>query len=117
MIILNAHMWPHGNQAQAYELLHATITNQSSPGDLKDSYFAHVLSRPAEGLGVLGFEADVEVRDHERSHGFGTLLMSILAAAVSNDPEKGVFIPPSRTLVRLTLQDVAAFQVALKART
>lgn len=117
MIIVSANVWPGGSQAEAYELLHASISNQGPSSTGGESFIAHVLSRPNKYTGVEGFEADVEVSGHRHSAGFAPLLMSILAAAWSTDPDKGIMIPPSRALARLTLTDVHEFTQLLKGRS
>lgn len=121
MIILTATMWPGGNQERSYELLHATIENRTRlEDDLKanaDRYMAHVCSRPNRWLGVSGYEADVEVRNHKRSDGPAVLLMSVLNAANSVDVNKGTFMPEARQLARVTIKDAADFERRLRARS
>lgn len=115
MINVVATMWPRGNAAEAYELLHATISNRSELDDANESYMAYVLARPNVWMGIGGYEADVEVKDHKRAAGFAPLLMSVLNAAhVTVAP---IALPPARALARMTIQDAADFERRLKART
>lgn len=116
MILVTAHMWPGGNAGAAYELMNATITNNGGGSSTAagDSYFAHVLARPAPHIGCEGYEADVEVRDHKRERGLAPLLISVLAAA--HDSGDAMSAPPSRTLARLVLKDIDAFNEQLKGR-
>lgn len=115
MIVVTATLWPRGNQSQSVEILNATISNTSSPGDAAESYSAHVLARPNLDKGCIGFEADVEVREHLYQNGFTPLLISVLAAAMKDDHD--IFIPPSRALNRATLREIIEFDQRLKGRT
>lgn len=116
MIVVQATMWPRGNQAQSYELLHASINNKTELGDEEESYFAHVLSRPKPFGGILGYEADVEVRGHKPQDGFAPLLMAVLGAAYSTDQDASIIIPPARLIARLNLEDLAEFNKRITAR-
>lgn len=117
MIIVNAQMWPKGSQAESYELLNATITNQGQgTHQNQNNYFSHVLTRPNHFIGCVGYEADVEVHDHKRSDGFVPLLMSVLHAAHQDNSEQSFFIPQSRVVARLSLTDMYAFEQRLKGR-
>lgn len=101
MIIVTAEMWPQGNQAAAYEILTASVTNNGAAADIKPvgpdhfQYLATVLSRPDHNYGTPGFQADIDVPNFEGKQGFIRLLMSILAAAISDDKDEGILIPPS----------------------
>lgn len=114
MIVLTAQMWPQGNEGRAYELLNMTISNQGT-SETGDSYFSHVLMRPAPHIGIFGYEADVEVKDHKRENGLAPLLIAVLAAAATD--KNDLHVPPSRTMERLVLQDVEQFALKLKGRT
>lgn len=117
MIVVTATMWPLGSQAQSYEMLTTTITNTTADElATRDSYSAHVISRPNKFLGIEGYEADVEVRDHERSRGLTPLFMAILGAAHQTDSSKGVILPAANTLARMTIQEIAEFEDRLKGR-
>lgn len=122
MIVVNATVWPGGSEAQAYELLCATISNRSTIRDRLESYHAHVLSRPNKHFGVIGYEADVEIREHRRADGFAPLLCSILGQAAgqcpsaSNQNIAGVVLPSARTLTKVTIEDAAAFERRLRER-
>lgn len=115
MIVLSATVWPLGNQAQSYEVLNVTLTNESPPHSETENYYAHVLARPAQFRGLEGYEADVEVRGHQFRDGFPTLLMSVLNAAHSKDG-KGLILPPARQLARLDLVDAHQFEELLRGR-
>lgn len=126
MIILTATMHPHGNPAQAYELLHATIENRTRIEDFDprggidqatERYLAHVLSRPNRWIGVSGYEADVEVKGHRRADGPAPLIRSVLHAAVNEDGSSGFVLPEARRLARVTIEDAAAFEQRLRARS
>ena|SRR3974390_2857351 len=113
MIIITGQLWPGGNQTQAKELLHATISNQSGLADSSD-YFAHVLARPHEGLGVTGFEADIEVAGHKRHAGLMPLLISVLIAGQQTKDLGEFIVPASRTLKKLILKTDYDFQERLR---
>lgn len=116
MITLKATMWPLGNEAQAYELVHATIENRTriydSVGD-DDRFMAHVCSRPNRWLGVSGYEADVEVRHFKRSDGPAALIIAVLGAAYQTDNK----LPETQCLSRVTIEDAADFERRLRARS
>lgn len=114
MIVVTAHLWPRGNASAAIELGMVTVSNQG-PGANGDNYTAHVLTRPAPHIGCIGYEADVEVRDHARQNGFAPLLISVLAAAHGEDGN-GFSIPPSRALARSVIHDMHDFEERLKGR-
>lgn len=116
MIIIQGTIYPQGNPASAYEVLHATISNNGENPRGGDNYFAHVLARPSQELGIEGFEADVQVIGHNRSHGVSRLLMAILGAASQEDQFTGSFLPPATAVQRLTLQEVRDFDQLLKGR-
>lgn len=118
MLIVTATMYPHGNPATSYEVLHASISNvtsRESPTGL-DSYTAHVLCRPAPHIGVEGYESDVEVQDHLRRDGLPPLLASILCAG-SGHPDLKLLLPPSREVAHMTLQTLDDFDRRLRGRT
>lgn len=122
MIIVSASVWPGGSEAQAYELLCATISNRSSPGDRLESYHAHVLARPNKFFGVIGYEADIEIKDHKRTDGFAPLVCAVLGQAAgpcpaaSNQNIAGLVLPSARTLAKVTIADAAAFEQRLRER-
>jgi hypothetical protein len=113
MVIVQAVMWPHGNQTQTYELLNVSLSNTSSPEDRLQRYMAHVLSRPSPMLGIDGYEADVEVQGHESRAGFVPLLASILNAAHETGAE-GMILPPARRLSRVEVVSAHEFDEMLK---
>lgn len=117
MLIVTGTVWPEGNQAASYEVLHATISNNSAPEDATQNYTAHVLARPAPFDGIEGYEADVEVREHSRQAGVVPLIVSTLLAAYAGDPGAGIALPPSRALARVVLQDLAAFEATIRGRS
>lgn len=112
MIVFTAQMWPDGNQSGAYEVLTGTITNQSTSGERAD-YAAHLLARPNLNLGIVGYEADVQVRDHQRHAGLAPLLISVLAAAEDKDKLE---VPAGQAMKRVIIQDMAEFEQRLKGR-
>lgn len=117
MIEVSARMHPHGDAAKTYELLHATITNKTTPQDRGDRYFAHVVARPSAALGIPGYDADVLVTGHDRQSGLTPLLMAVLNAAHASPADRrGVPMPPAQVLGRLTLADVTAFERSLVSR-
>lgn len=116
MILVTATMWPGGNLAGSYEILHATITNRTSVEDRGERYVSHVIARPAPTLGISGYEADVETRGHKSQDGFAPLLMSVLAAAHAPN-DRGLFLPPSRALSRLDLVTTTEFEAVIRSRT
>jgi hypothetical protein len=116
MIVLQATMWPYGNQTQSYELLNVTITNQSPPEADQQNYFAHVLARPAPFQGIAGYEADVEVAQHSYRDGFAPLLSAILGCAhqPAEGQGTGYVLPPTRQLKRVDLVDANQFEELLR---
>lgn len=121
MIIVQATMWPNGNQLESYEILNATITTQSSPGDEEQDYFAHVLARPKPFDGIAGYDADVEVIRHNPRNGFAPLLIAILGQAHAEDftgvrqqTVAGVPLPETRQLARLNLVEPHQFEAMLR---
>ena len=115
MIIVTATCWPGGNAAGSYELLHATITNRSSPEDKTDSYMAHVLARPDYSRGLNGYEADVEVKGHKFADGFAPLLMSVLNGAHGSDG-RAIVLPSARARARVDLMTAVEFEKVLRGR-
>jgi len=114
MIIVTATMWPRGHAAQSYELLHATISNRTSPGDVADSYMAHVVARPNKIIGVSGYEADVMVPSYRRTDGLAPLLMAVLGSAHAEQDGDG--IPQARLMARVLLQDAEEFEKIVRYR-
>lgn len=114
MIVFSATMWPDGNQAGSYEVLSGTVTNQTAMGNVPQSYFAHVLARPKQYEGILGYEADIEVTGHNYRDGFAPLLAAILNAAHVNDQTQGMLLPPARQLARLEVVDAFQFEEILR---
>lgn len=111
MIVVTATMWPHGSQLDAKELLHATITNQTSPGEALETYGAHVTCRPNSFAGIEGFDADVSVTEHRSTDGVVPLLLATFGAAYGP-----LQVPPARCLARLTLREVHEFEAILRGR-
>lgn len=114
MVIVQATMWPHGNQMQTFELLHVGISNTTSPEDRLQTYMSHVLARPSPFSGIAGYEADVEVTGHEERAGFAPLLASILNAAHGIDESEGILLPPARRLARVEVVSAHQFDELLK---
>jgi hypothetical protein len=114
MIVVQAQVWPGGQQLQSYEALSVVINNTSSPGMEKESYMAHVLARPKLDFGIVGYEADVEVPAHDYHHGLAPLLMSILVGAHTDDPDEPMFIPPCNTLTRVVLREMQEFEARIR---
>ena len=119
MIIVTATCWPGGNAAGSYELLHASLTNRSSPGDRTETYMSHVLARPDNSRGVAGYEADVETKGHHFEWGFATLLTSVLSAADGGKDVQhfGTKTPTSRTLARVDLVSPDQFEKMLRGQS
>lgn len=112
MIVVTATLWPQGSQLEVRELLHATITNQSSSADTEQSYGAHVTCRPNSFNGIEGFDADVAVTEHRSTDGVVPLLLATLGAAYGP-----LQVPPARCLARLTLREVHEFDAILRGRS
>lgn len=112
MVVITGTLYPHGQDAGRVELLHATISNagQLRPGS--DCYTAHVLARPHPPLGVLGFEADVEVQNHARHKGITPLLVAVLDAALERSQRDGS--PPARLIKRINLLNVDMFNALIR---
>lgn len=118
MIIVTATMWPGGDASGSYELMHATLTNRSSPRDRTESYMAHLLLRPNASRGLPGYEADVEVKEHRYENGFVPLLTSVLMAADGGTRSSvtGTNMPTARTLARVDLVTAQQFEGMLRGR-
>lgn len=113
MIIVQAVMWPNGKQLDSYEILNATITNQSPP-DGDRNYYAHVLTRPKPFDGIKGYQAEIEVHGHDFRAGFAPLLMAVLGSAHTDDLHEGVVLPATRRLARVDLVEPHDFEAMLR---
>lgn len=115
MIVVTGTMRPGGSQTGNVEVLHVSICNSGNHAR-GDDYMAHVLARPHKGIGVIGFEADVAITNHQRREGLIPLLMSTLGAAIGEDEQHGTFLPPARVLERTWLQELDQFDARLRGR-
>lgn len=113
MIIVTAVIYPGGNAAESYEVLHGTVTNTRADDANGDSYAAHFLQRPHAQEGLEGFEADVAVDGFHRPLGLTPLLGSIFYAIA---PLPLDFEPQVRVDARLTLKELDEFDARLRGR-
>lgn len=111
MIVVTARMYP-SDGSPSYEILNATITNRSAPGDVAQSYMTHVLMRPDRYSGAPGYEADVETQGYLDRHGFAALLRSAIGVSDGNIGQStcGTDMPTSRVLNRLAIHFVDEFE-------
>lgn len=116
MIVVTTQVWPRGSQADSREILSATISNARADDEKGDAYFAHVVTRPYEDLGISGYASDVEVVGHHRRLGVEPLVMSVLNAAYARDEATGVILPGSRLLSRQWLQQAFEYEQVLRGR-
>lgn len=73
MIIVQAHIWPHGDHQRSFEALTATIANRGG------AYFSHVRVRPF--MHVKGFEADLTISDFNRDQTVDKIISAALRSA------------------------------------
>jgi hypothetical protein len=116
MLVITAHMHPHGSPVASYEVMHATITNLGvTKGETgRCDYGAHILCRPSVERGIEGFEADVMATSHDERNGLAPLLSGLLGAAcpIPFDAE-----PNYQVMARLTLKAMDEFDARLRGRS
>lgn len=106
MIILKATLYPHGSEAESYDIMHGTITNIGKQMGCCD-YFVHLMARPDGRRGIDGFEKDIRVNGWNSSLTLPSMLGVILGTVcpVPLDHE-----PIVREVRRLEIHDANEFE-------